>query len=68
MAERGIDVTCETIRTWCARFGPEYARRLRQRAPRPGNKWHLDEVLVKADGVRNTCGEPSISTETTSTF
>ena len=26
MAERGIDVTYETIRTWCTRFGPEYAR------------------------------------------
>lgn len=51
-AARGIVVSYETIRTWCARFGPEYARRLRQRAPRPGNKWHLDEVFVKIRGVR----------------
>ena len=32
MAERGVDVTYESIRTWCARFGPEYARQLRRRA------------------------------------
>ncbi|MDV6212660.1 IS6 family transposase [Rhodococcus erythropolis] len=52
MTARGIEVSYETIRTWCARFGSEYARRLRQRAPRPGNKWHLDEVFVKIRGVR----------------
>ena len=52
MAERGIEVSYETIRAWCTRFGPEYARRLRRRAPRPGDKWHLDEVFVKIGGVR----------------
>ena len=38
MAERRIEVTYETIPTWCTRFGPEYASRLRQSAPRPGDK------------------------------
>ncbi|MDV6278130.1 IS6 family transposase [Rhodococcus erythropolis] len=52
MAERGIEVTYETIRTWCTRFGPEYARSLRRRAPLPGDKWHVDEVFVKIRGVR----------------
>ncbi|MDV6278035.1 IS6 family transposase [Rhodococcus erythropolis] len=52
MAERGIEVSYETIRTWCTRFGPEYARRLRRRALRPGDKWHVDEVFVKIRGVR----------------
>ncbi|MCQ4152621.1 MULTISPECIES: IS6 family transposase [Rhodococcus] len=52
MAERGIDVTYETIRTWCARFGPEYARRLRRHQPSTGDKWYLDEVFVKIGGVR----------------
>lgn len=52
MAERGIDVSYETIRAWCTRFGPEYARRLRRRAPRPGGKWHFDEVFVKIGGTR----------------
>ena len=52
MAERGVDVTYETIRTWCTRFGPEYARRLRRGASRPGDRWHLDEVFVTIGGVR----------------
>ena len=52
MTARGIAVSYETIRAWCARFGPEYACRLQRRAPRPGDKWHLDEVFVKIGGVR----------------
>lgn len=39
-------------RTWCARFGPEYARRLRRQAPRPGDRRHFDEVFIKVGGVR----------------
>ena len=46
MLVRAVIVSYETIRQWCAKFGPEYARRLRRRAPRPGDKWHLDEVFV----------------------
>ncbi|WP_411194453.1 IS6 family transposase [Rhodococcus erythropolis] len=52
MAARGIEVTYETIRTWCTRFGPEYARRLRRRQPQSGDTWHLDEVFVNIGGVR----------------
>ncbi|MDV6277851.1 IS6 family transposase [Rhodococcus erythropolis] len=52
MATRGIEVTYETIRTWCTRFGPEYARRLRRHQPQAGDKWHLDEVFVNIGGVR----------------
>jgi putative transposase len=29
LAKRGITVTHETIRQWCRKFGPEYARKLR---------------------------------------
>lgn len=52
MLARGIEVSYETIRTWCTRFGPKYAAQLRHRAPRPGDKWHLDEVFIKVNGVR----------------
>lgn len=52
MLARGIVVSHETIRAWCAKFGPEYARGLRRRAPEPGDKWFLDEVFVKIGGVR----------------
>lgn len=31
MAARGVEVSYETIRAWCTRFGPEYAAKLRRR-------------------------------------
>ena len=46
MLVRGVIVTYETIRQWCAKFGPVYAAGLRRRQPRPGDKWHLDEGTV----------------------
>ena len=51
MVARGVVVTYETIRSWCAKFGPDYAAQLRRRRPRPGDKWHLDEVFVKINGA-----------------
>jgi transposase-like protein len=52
MLERGIEVSYETIHQWTRRFGPAYAAALRRRRPRPGDKWHLDEVFVKINGRR----------------
>ena len=46
LAERGIEVSYETIRRWVARFGPEIARDLRRRRPRAHPQWHLDEMFV----------------------
>ena len=43
---RGIDVTYEAIRQWRFKFGQDYANQLRRRRPRPGDKWHLDEVFL----------------------
>ena len=34
LAKRGITVTHETIRQWCRKFGPEYARKLNRRQGR----------------------------------
>jgi putative transposase len=51
MLARGVVVTYETIRSWCAKFGPDYAAQLRRRQPRPGDKWHLDQVFVKINGT-----------------
>jgi putative transposase len=48
--ERGVIVTYETIRKWCRKFGQEYANQLRRRRPRPGDKWHMDEVFVTIKG------------------
>src|SRR3974390_31490 len=50
LAERGIDVTYETIRCWVDRFGPLIADRIRTTRPRPTSKWHLDEMFVSIRG------------------
>jgi len=50
MAERGIGVSYESIRLWCIKFGPKYARRLRRRHPGYGDSFFIDEVFVKIQG------------------
>jgi putative transposase len=50
MAQRGVRVSYETIRQWCLKFGQTIADELRRRRPRPGDKWHLDEVYLKING------------------
>ena len=52
LAERELDLSYETIRRWALKFGPLLARRQRQRRPRPGNYWHLDEMVVRIAGRR----------------
>src|SRR5215468_506549 len=52
LAERGLDFSYETVRRWVLKFGPAIARRLRQRRPRPSNRWHLDEMVVRIAGER----------------
>src|SRR6476659_3418001 len=52
LAERGLDISYETVRRWVLKFGPIIARRLRQRRPRPSNRWHLDEMVVRIAGER----------------
>jgi putative transposase len=53
MFERGVVVSHQTIRQWwCAKFGQSYANELRRRRPRPGDKWHLDEVFIPMNGER----------------
>jgi putative transposase len=51
---RGISVTYKTIRKWCLKFGQAYANQLRRRRPRPGDTWHLDEVLLTITGARHS--------------
>jgi putative transposase len=52
LAERGLDISYETVRRWVLKFGPSIARRLRQRRPRPSDRWHLDEMVVRIAGKR----------------
>src|ERR1700680_4333729 len=53
LAARGISVTHETIRQWGLKFGREFANRIRRRAPRRGDKWHLDEVVISFAGKKH---------------
>jgi len=52
LAERGLDISYETVRRWVLKFGPAIARRLCQRRPRPSDRWHLDEMVVRIAGKR----------------
>jgi transposase-like protein len=50
LAARGIVVSHETMRQWALKFGQTLANAIRRRLPRVGDKWHLDEVVVKIVG------------------
>ena len=47
LAARGIIVSHETVRQWARKFGQQFANQIRRRLPRVGDKWHLDEVVLK---------------------
>ena len=50
MSSRGVSLSYETVREWCLKFGQTYANGLRHKSPRPGDRWHLDEVFLKING------------------
>src|SRR3977135_1982796 len=50
LAARGIIVSHETVRQWARKFGQQFANQIRRRLPRVGDKWHLDEVVLKITG------------------
>lgn len=52
LAERGIDVSYETVRRWALKFGQAYARKLRLTRLQTDIRWHLDEVFVSINGKR----------------
>lgn len=50
LAERGIEVSYESIRLWCNKFGPQYARRLKRKHQGYGDTFYIDEIFVKIHG------------------
>jgi len=46
LAERGLDVSYETIRRWFLKFGTVIATNLRRTRSRPSDHWHLDEMVI----------------------
>jgi putative transposase len=53
LVERGIVVSYETVWRWCGKFGDSIAKRLRRGRPRPEDKWYLDEVFIRIQGVQH---------------
>ena len=56
LAARGIIVSHETMRQWARKFGQQFANGIRRRLPRIGDKWHLDEVVLKIAGDLSRLG------------
>ncbi len=46
LAERGLDISYETVRRWFLKFGSTIAANLRRARPRPSDHWHLDEMVI----------------------
>ena len=52
LLERSIVVSYETIRRWAIKFGADYARRLKRKAPSRHDIWHLDEMVITVHGEK----------------
>jgi len=53
LLERGIVVSCETIRRWARKFGGIYAKQLRRKKPSRKDTWYLDEVVISIGGRKH---------------
>ncbi len=53
LAVRGIIISHETVRQWARKFGQAFANQVRRRLPCPGDKWHLDEVVISIAGKKH---------------
>lgn len=53
LAERGIEVSNETVRRWFLKFGRLIASNLRRSRPRASERWHLDEMVIKIRGRKH---------------
>jgi putative transposase len=56
LMERSVIVTYKAICKWCRTCGHQYANQLRHRRPRPGDKWHRDEVFLRIKGEYHYLG------------
>lgn len=54
LAERGVIVSHQTIRTWAEEFGRQFAANIRRRsAGRFDEKWDVDEVVITMRGKKH---------------
>src|SRR3979490_2342840 len=54
LAERGLDTSYESVRSWVLKFGPALLHALRRARPRPSDRWHLDEMVVRIGGQQRS--------------
>ncbi len=54
MLLRGVQVSYETIRRWCQKFGQQFANELHRRRPRPGDKWLATKAQRLQDATAKT--------------
>ena len=47
LAFRSVVMSCENIRNWSLRFGRLFSKILKQRRPKPSDRWHLDEAFIR---------------------
>ena len=52
LLKRGIEVSYETIGQWVKLFGTAYARKLRRKQVKFGDKWHVDEQCIIIKGQK----------------
>ena len=52
LAERGMDISYETVRRWFLKFGKQIASNLRRTRPTQSDFWHLDEMVIVIRGRR----------------
>ena len=52
LAERGLDISYESVRRWFLKLGALIARNLRHTRPIPNGYWHLDEMVIVIRGQR----------------
>ena len=67
LAERGLDISYETVRCWVLKFGPVIARRLRQRRPRRAIAGTSTRWWFGSPASGCICGVPSITRARSST-
>ncbi len=53
LAERGLDISYESVRRWFLKFGAPISRNLRHVRPTPSDHWHLDEMVIVIRGRRH---------------
>ena len=68
MAQRGVEVSYETVRCWVDKFGPQIATNLNQRKSGPSPRWRLDEMVCKIGGERTFLWRASTTKASFSTW